>query len=597
MWGFSSRKDQDDSAAPTEMANDAKQSSPTKRSARRRMGRRRGSDEANNNEHNKAGGKVGGALNFARGGKAQGQTWQSEQALRSSNVINQKESTQQSDQQQDINVDATDSQGIEILLDYSAVRKKNQNNPNEDNPKSPPKHHSRRSMSNRAKDKRRSAPPTPNRSPHHSSSLAVPAGDISQPVISLERDILIQRTKIYRAQFSVIFPIRASANSDPNSPFDPHKPHHRIPLGGRRLVNDLSYNDVVKLLQQANPLDEVSAVKTELKKITAEMDALADDKYALERKWASLKQQQKASGKQGASPITESIDWDIHRLLNSNRKLSNQERAELEKKRGRCVTAYFTNPRSTDAFINKCCGAKTKPPKLTRRKIAAVTLEPGNCKLGGAAATIRHLSLLPKGSSFFVSRDTGQSYSFGQLPPRLFHRMKKQGMDPFKVCGDLSYLSSGPNGYYYAEFRSGECWWGCAGEDKEFYDILQKWDIYRVVFGSTMTHSIVDDKDQTREIITNSWIILGRDGRAAWKNLPSRLHQTLGRRLANSAAPAEIALGSGDSYYIRFLDGIVDYCLPAELASVCSHIQRGGGSLTDMSLNPEVSHEFMLRHT
>ena len=155
------------------------------------------------------------------------------------------------------------------------------------------------------------------------------------------------------------------------------------------------------------------------------------------------------------------------------------------------------------------------------------------------------------------------------------------------------YLSTGPNGYYFAEFRSGECWWGCAGEDKEFYEILKQWEIYRVVFGSTVTHTTPDG----REIITNSWIILARDGRAAWKNLPSRLHHTLENRLANSAAPAEISLGSGESYYVRFLDGTVDYCLPAEVASVCEHIQRKGGTITDMAMNPEVSHEFMVRHT
>ena len=90
---------------------------------------------------------------------------------------------------------------------------------------------------------------------------------------------------------------------------------------------------------------------------------------------------------------------------------------------------------------------------------------------------------------------------------------------------------------------------------------------------------------------------MGRDGRAAWKNIPSRLHQTLESRLANSAAPAEIALGTGDSYYVRFLDGTVDYCLPAELAVVCERIQKSGAVITDMALNPEVSHEFMVRHT
>jgi hypothetical protein len=171
--------------------------------------------------------------------------------------------------------------------------------------------------------------------------------------------------------------------------------------------------------------------------------------------------------------------------------------------------------------------------------------------------------------------------------------MQGEGANSGHEIGDLIYLSTGPHGCYYAEFRSGECWWGSAVEDHDFHSIIQAWDVYRVVFGPIETFE--DERGNSR--VTNSWIILGRDGRAAWKNLPSRLHHRLESRLANWAAPAEVALGPGDSYFIRFLDGSVDYCLPAEVAQVCEYIERLGGSITDIALHPEISHDFLIRHT
>jgi len=631
MWGFSSRKEQDGSTASTEMSGrgDPKLS-PSKKS-RRRIGRKRGGDKDNSNSATpgtveKAAPPKSGPLGFstksngAKLGQPKPPPDNDQEALRTSHrVMNQKQEPTQfhyDQQEQDVDVETTDGQGIEILLDLQSSQsntnsKSANSNPNNSStmgntnaynqnnlpqPKSPSKtqvHHSRRSMSNHHKQGRRSAPPDPKR-PDQIPGLPT---SMAGPVISLEQDILPKRTKIYRAQFSVFFPVPRGGASDPlaNGPS-----RHRIPLGGRRnTTTNLSYHEMVHMLQHAVPVDEVTSVRIELKKTKQEMDALEEDKESLEQRWSTLNKQQSAVGNNTNREMikVDGVDWDIHRLLNSKRKMSSQERNDLEQVRGRCITVVLQNPRSEDSFLAKCCGIKQAELKKSRSKGSAITMDPDNCRQGGAGATIRHLALLPRGSSFFVSRDNGKSYSWGQLPPRLLQRMKSQGLDPVTFCGDLMYLSTGPNGYYFAEFRSGECWWGCAGEDKEFYEILQQWDIYRVVFGSTTVHTAVDEKNRTREVITNSWIILGRDGRAAWKNLPSRLHHTLERRLANSAAPAEVALGSGDSFYVRFLDGTVDYCLPAELASVCERIQGRGGAITDMALHPEVSHEFMVRHT
>jgi hypothetical protein len=249
------------------------------------------------------------------------------------------------------------------------------------------------------------------------------------------------------------------------------------------------------------------------------------------------------------------------------------------------------NPKAKEAFLSKC---GNKPLSNKRRAPGdTVTLGLDNCKPGGAGATVRHVSVMSGGtganatSSFFISRDTGKSFTWGRFPPKLFRRMKEND------SGDLVYLSTGPQGSYYAEFRSGECWWGSAVDDDDFHSILQAWDVYRVVFGPI----IAFEDERGNKKMTNSWIILGRDGRAAWKNLPSRLHHQLESRLANQSAPAEVALGSGDSYYVRYLDDTVDYCLPAVVAEVCEHIELHGGSITDIVLHPEISHDFVIRHT
>jgi hypothetical protein len=34
----------------------------------------------------------------------------------------------------------------------------------------------------------------------------------------------------------------------------------------------------------------------------------------------------------------------------------------------------------------------------------------------------------------------------------------------------------------------------------------------------------------------------------------------------------------GDLYFVRFLDGSVDYCLPAEVAQVCEYVEKNGGT-------------------
>jgi hypothetical protein len=421
-----------------------------------------------------------------------------------------------------------------------------------------------------------------------------PPQSAREPVISIKEQIR-QRQKIYRTQFSVSFPALKQAPSTTHMSFDNWRPtDHRIPLLGFIIVES-SYEDVFNILQHSPVTDEFSAVQKELKQLNSELAALEKDRSWLDANWRKMANVQPNTSP-SKSIMSSVVDWDIRRVLNSE-TLNEDEQLRLQQTRGLCWTIRLQNPKAKEAFLSKCGSIPTKSKNSKRRLPGdTVTLCPDNCRPQGAGASIQHVSIMSgdngSNSAFFLSRDHGKSLHWGHLPPKLFRRMKEEGMDSGHA--DLIYLSTGPHGCYYAEFRSGECWWGSAVEDHDFHAIISHWDIYRVVFGPIVAF---EDDFGGNKSMSNSWIILGRDGRAAWKNLPSRLHHRLESRLANGAAPAEVALGPGDSYYIRFLDGTVDYCLPAVVAEVCEHIELNGGSITDIALHPEISHDFVIRHT
>jgi hypothetical protein len=77
-----------------------------------------------------------------------------------------------------------------------------------------------------------------------------------------------------------------------------------------------------------------------------------------------------------------------------------------------------------------------------------------------------------------------------------------------------------------------------------------------------------------------------------------QLHQRLlqGQQHAAAPAPAEVSLGTVGSYFIRFLDGSGDYCLPAIVADTCESIEKGGGTITNIAMHGD-SRDFIIRHT
>ena len=210
-----------------------------------------------------------------------------------------------------------------------------------------------------------------------------------------------------------------------------------------------------------------------------------------------------------------------------------------------------------------------------------LTLTPNNCR---ESHNLRQLTIQAPVTdkiaiAIFVTRDTGKAW--GHVPDRLFQRLKKERIG----LNSIEYLSSGPGGSYFCELSSGHTWWGSS--DIDFLRLVNEWKVARVAFGATRHYG-----SET----AHSWIMVGRDGRVAWKNIPARLHNKLELRLVNNPTLAEITLGPEDSYFVRFLDGSVDYCLPATISSVCESIERDGGKITNVILREDSSHDFVIRH-
>ena len=392
-------------------------------------------------------------------------------------------------------------------------------------------------------------------------------------VISLHH-MMAQQRKIYRTQFSVS---RSKAEDKPKPSFgDIQLRHHRVPLFGTPVqASNMLFDDVLFLLRGHEIENEKACVREELTRLDAEIQALQEDKRDLSKYELT---------KDKTDPID--ADWDVHRLLQN--EVSSSKRKALQERRGMCLTISLPK-KAKEAFSSRC---GMKASALQQQATHVAVIRPDNCRDGGAASTVQHVCLMRPSSgeaSFFMSRDNGKSFSWGHLPDRLFRKLGQMKKD----LTDIVYLTTGPMDSYFAEFRSGDCIWGMAEDDEDFHRLCQEWDVYRVAFGEVQAQ--VDTAGNKH--FAASWIILGRDGRAAWKNLPARLHKKLESRMGNEPSLAEVALGSGDSYFVRFLDGSTDYSLPAKLAAICRSIEKQGGAITGMALHPELSHDFIFRST
>jgi len=470
-------------------------------------------------------------------------------------------------------------------------------------------------------------------------------------VISVE-NLIAARQKVHKAQFKVVdWTASESSNEREAALSSPMRRleemqlrHHRVPLLGKTPAapgstnsnsnNEASFDDMLFLLRSHDVIDELTCVREELTRMDSELEALEQDRADIEKYSQSLPAL--VEGGKSSGPVGNAEDWDSHRLL-MKKKIAPKLRAELQTHRGLSLTVSIHSAPAQEAFLSKCGASSNNKNKhqgrhhpFGKRRSSAssnatnagfITIRPETLREGGATvAALQHVTLLngessskssqsssEPAASFFMSRDHGKSHHWGHLPDRLFRRLKTTRN--FET-GDIVYLATGPAGCYYAEFRSGECWWGSADvEDEDFPTICSEWDVYRVAFGPASTlptenqqssqgqSSSQSVNNRKQPHLTTSWIILGRDGRVAWKNLPARLHNKLQNRLSSEAAIAEIALGSGGAYFVRFLDDTTDYCLPAATVAACKTIEKKqGGMITSVSLHPELSQDFVIRH-
>lgn len=336
--------------------------------------------------------------------------------------------------------------------------------------------------------------------------------------------------------------------------------------------------------------------------------------------------------------VTGCVTSHLQEILESA-TLTNGERNQLQSLRGNCWTIHIEAPRFREHLL-ETCGAKLSQVlkaanhnTLLKPPPDCLTLGPHNCRAGGAATQVRQLHLLgctleeeerntatsrtttlptsPRRrraaaaalasqssmTGFFLSRDTGKSQSFGSLPNRLFARLRRERQNeatatpPYTTAvSDIQWLVTGPQGSYVCQFTSGELWWGFPSNktDPQLLRILQTWKIHQVVLGP-MT--------QTEYETYPSWVVVSQDGKVAWKNIPQVLDTQLKSRLPDQPAVDSISLGAGGSYFCRYRDATIDYCLSAQAADVCDYVVANGGTITDIILHSESDSDFVIRHT
>lgn len=413
-------------------------------------------------------------------------------------------------------------------------------------------------------------------------SLDLGSASAPQPPPVSYEEYLAASKKVFRSQFSTNFAaISKSSHKRKENVGIQATSTHRVSLCGIGAGNDdVTFEDMAFLLQSHMVKDEVTSLHEEIKKLDWEVEKIDAERMEMEHSLLGIKIPEKTT--------TNSL-WDIDLLLKeqNQQSLTTEEVLELQRKRGRCWTIQIQNPKAREALCSQLGhvvrgdgGGRHNPSNSISS--SRLVLTPANCR---ECHNLRQLIVLAPvneniAASIFVARDNAKAW--GHVPGRLFKRLRKEGMN----MGNIEYLSTGPGGAYFCEMSSGHTWWGSS--DIEFVRLAKEWKVARVAFGVTR---------QFGAEICHSWIVVARDGRVAWKNIPARLHNKLELRLADNAAPAELTLGPEDSYFVRFLDGSVDYCLPATISNVCESIERDGGRITNVILRSESSHDYVIRHS
>ena len=196
------------------------------------------------------------------------------------------------------------------------------------------------------------------------------------------------------------------------------------------------------------------------------------------------------------------------------------------------------------------------------------------------------------GTSYFIKFDEGKSYHHGLLPSNLLNRLEREN----KSVKSIRYLSTGPlmacsltesdKGLksYYLEFDSGECWWNVPACNNEYDHTLERLfsdvDVHRVAFGRLSDC-----------VASAAWVVIGKDGSVYYRNIPEGLHDFLTTRHAEQShtAPCEVSLGISGSYFIRCLDGSLDYNLPKFSTDALEKLETQGSYIRNVSLHVDTA--------
>lgn len=316
-----------------------------------------------------------------------------------------------------------------------------------------------------------------------------------------------------------------------------------------------------------------------------------------------------------SSPDRAAADKDGNKLY---AKLDRPFQDLIRNHRGGGLALLIADPQCKASLIGQCYinshygidRYKSSSAMLKREKAATLIDEGGeslkHCAITGFAHATTASYDDSGETSYFLKFDGGKARHKGNLPSNLVARLSREE----KSRGSINYLSTGCSysargGHrcYYAEFDNGECWWGC-NKDDVLDKIFNEMDVHRVAFGSGKG----TPTDQS------SWVVIGKDGSVRWRNVPQGLHDVLIARDSGAsasttddvttvknnpsaaAAPCEVSLGVGGTYFVRFLDGRVDYSLPTFAADAFDKLEAEGKLIRNVALHVD-TYDCLVRYS
>lgn len=376
------------------------------------------------------------------------------------------------------------------------------------------------------------------------------------------------------------------------------KPCHRVrDCRGEQPPSPTHNDHLISKLSAHAMSNEKEAMLTEIAKTDIEISAMKEDIVLCSKQINYLHE--------SSGPL---LSWDVKensktptkktpvpQLWENMKKLSRRQReSRFFVKTTKAITSALYEKNSSSVTLRKQRGvyfsyeifSQARTQQQTQIDLAQESFH-AQTKKFSRTKKINNLALSGQ-SSFFINWDNGKWCHHGEMPLNLQNRLKDQSHS-----FSISYLAVGPNiskndpskgRYYYSELANSEGWW--VNFDPDFHKAVQKLPVHRVAFGNPYPGSQG----------MPSWVVLGKDGRAAWKGIPSHLHIVLSSRDSSLCSACEVSLGPAGSYFVKFLSGEIDYCLPAAMANRCEEIENLGGVITNILLHVDCS-GFIIRHT